>query len=280
MTSPHADGTAEPPVPSSAPGRRGLAGWLAHPERTLVACDYDGTLAPIVDDPTKAVPAPGAVEALAALAPQLAAAAVITGRPALTAAELGGLERVPGLIVLGAYGAQRWVGGELLEAPEPLPGGAVEAVKQLLLSVGIPGLMVEEKGSAVAVHSRQSADPDSAIAVVVPELTAIAKTYDLTVEPGRYVVELRTAGSDKGTALRGLVADHAVETVVFVGDDLGDLAAFAAVDALRASGQCTGLTVAAESAEAAAVGEAADLVVEGPAGVVSLLTWVLASLDR
>ncbi len=274
------DGPAETPVPSSEPGRRGLAAWLARPERTLLACDYDGTLAPIVDDPTKAVPASGAIEVLAALSPHLAATAVITGRQAGTAAELGGLNRVPGVIVLGAYGAQRWVGGELVTDPGLLPEGALESVEELLQRLDIPGVALEAKGSAVAVHSRRSANPDAAIAEALPELSAIARTYGLAVEPGRFVVELRAAGSDKGTALRELVAEKGVETVVFCGDDLGDLAAFTAVAALRSSGDCLGLTVASGSVEVAEVAEAADLVVDGPAGVVSLLSWVSAEIDR
>ncbi len=66
--------------------------------------------------------------------------------------------------------------------------------------------------------------------------------------------------------------------MVFVGDDLGDLAAFAEVDALRLTGSCAGLTVASSSVEAPAVAAAADLVVDGPAGVVALLQALAARL--
>ncbi|MBO0816490.1 MAG: trehalose-phosphatase, partial [Actinobacteria bacterium] len=83
----------------------------ADPSHALVASDYDGTLAPIVDDPAKAVPAPGAVAALTRLAARVGTVAVITGRPAADAVSLGGLAEVPGLLVLGDYGAQRWQAG-------------------------------------------------------------------------------------------------------------------------------------------------------------------------
>ena len=100
------------------------------------------------------------------------------------------------------------------------------------------------------------------------------------VEPGRFVVELRRPGSDKGSALRALVAQRQARSVVFVGDDLGDLAAFAEVDALRRTGRCAGLTVASSSVEAPAVAAAADLVVDGPPGVVALPRGAWSARDQ
>src|SRR5580658_10495558 len=105
----------------TAAGRACLAAMSADPAHALVATDYDGTLAPIVEDPAAAAPAPGAVAALAMLAGRAGTVAVITGRAAMDAVSLGGLADVPGLIVLGHYGAQRWQGGVLSEPPVP-PG--------------------------------------------------------------------------------------------------------------------------------------------------------------
>ncbi len=84
------------------------------------------------------------------------------------------------------------------------------------------------------------------------------------------VLELRPAGADKGGALRTLVAETAPSVVVFIGDDLGDLAAFDAVDEMRADG-LPGLLVCSGSSEETALAERADLVVDGPPGVVALL---------
>src|ERR1700760_1039441 len=105
----------------TAGGRACLPAMAADPAHSLVATDYDGTLAPIVDDPAAAVPAPGAAAALARLAAVVGTVAVITGRAAADAVALGGLQDVPGLIVLGHYGAQRWQAGELSAPPAP-PG--------------------------------------------------------------------------------------------------------------------------------------------------------------
>src|SRR4029077_1807297 len=91
------------PRPSTPEGLAGLDALLADPSHALVAADFDGTLAPIVARPQDARPYPGALPALTALAGAVGTVAVITGRPAPDAVALGGLEAVPGLVVLGHY---------------------------------------------------------------------------------------------------------------------------------------------------------------------------------
>ena len=92
--------------PATAEGRLGLAALLAEPARSVVAVDFDGTLAPIVERPEDARPAAGAVEALVALAGSVGRLAVVTGRGAEDVVRLGGLDRVDGLRVLGHYGLE------------------------------------------------------------------------------------------------------------------------------------------------------------------------------
>ena len=257
----------------TAGGRACLAAMSADPAHALVAIDYDGTLAPIVDDPAAAVPAPGAVAALAMLAGRVGTVAIITGRDASDAVCLGSLADVPGLIVLGHYGAQRWQDGVLSEPPEP-PGIQVvrQALLGLLAAVGAPeGTTVEDKGTALAVHTRRTADPAAALALLRQPLGRLAEQAKLTVEPGRLVIEIRPPGMDKGTALRELAAERAARTVVFCGDDLGDLTAFAAIRRLRAEG-IPGCAVASRSTETPQVAEAADLVVDGPPGIVRFVS--------
>ena len=245
----------------------------ADPAHALIATDYDGTLAPIVDDPAKASPAPGAAAALARLAGRVGTIAVITGRAAADAVSLGGLAEVPGLIVLGHYGAQRWQAG-VLSAPAVAPG--VQTVREtlpgLLKEVAAPeGTAVEDKGTSLAVHTRRTADPAAALALLREPLKRLADSTGLTVEPGRLVLELRPPGMDKGAALRALAAERGAQAVLFSGDDLGDLTAFAAIRRLRADG-IPGCAVASESPETPQVAEAADLVVDGPPGIVQFLS--------
>ena len=264
-------GTASLPVPVTPEGRAGLAALLDDPGRALVGLDFDGTLSPIVADPAKARAHPGAVPALRQVAAVVGTLAVITGRPAASAVDLGGFEEVPGLIVLGHYGLERWADGTL-DSPPSLPG--VEAARArlpgLLAQADAPdGTRIEDKGHAVAVHTRQAADPQVALDRLRDPLAGLAAQYGLAVEPGRMVIELRPQGMDKGQALRTLVQQRKPSAVMFCGDDLGDVA-FDAVRELRREG-VPGLTVFSGSAEVTALAQPADLVVDGPDGVVALL---------
>ncbi|PDP85467.1 trehalose-phosphatase [Glycomyces fuscus] len=260
------------PQPSTDAGRTALDAFVTAPERALAAFDFDGTLAPIVADPRTSAPYPGIVDVLADLAGLVGSVAVVTGRPAETAVRLGGLDRVPGITVLGHYGAERWEDGRVVAAPAP-PG--VEVVREelpgLLEGLDAPaGTWVEDKGRSLAVHTRRTADPDGALALLAPALSELARRTELQVEPGRMVVELRPQGVDKGAALTALVAEKGPRVVLYAGDDLGDLPAFDAVVGLRSQG-VEGLNVCSSSDEVTAVAEAADLVVSGPAGLADLL---------
>ena len=262
-------------------GQAGLDALVADPARSLIGTDFDGTLAPIVADPQAARALPGAVPALRRLAGAVGTLAVITGRPAAEAVAYGGLDAVPGLIVLGHYGWQRWQDGELTGPPSP---PAVQAARQalpgLLRQAGAPdGTWVEDKGHALAVHTRRTADPDAALGLLRGPLDNLAERTGLAAEPGRMVIELRPAGVDKGSALTGLVRERGAAAVLFCGDDLGDLPAFAAVRALRADG-IPGCAVASASPESPQVAAAADLVVDGPEGIVALLAALAAELGR
>jgi trehalose 6-phosphate phosphatase len=267
------------PVPRTVEGRAGLAAIRGEPGIALIATDFDGTLSPIVARADAARAHPGAVPALRELSGLVGTLAVITGRPAGAAVELGGLGEVPGLIVLGHYGWERWQGGEL-SSPRPPPG--VEAARArlpgILTEAGAPdGVRIEDKGSALAVHTRGTADPEGALAVLREPLEGLAAATGLMCEPGRLVIELRVPGTDKGSALTSLAAERKSGAIMFAGDDLGDLAAFTAVRALRDTGH-PGLTVCSASGEVTELAAEADLVVAGPDGVVALLRALARAL--
>ncbi|WP_431043693.1 trehalose-phosphatase [Streptomyces sp. P1-3] len=284
-------GSSHPlPVPATPAGRDGLAALLARPERAVVAVDFDGTLADIVPDPEQARAHPGAVPALARLAPRLLSLAVLTGRPADVAVRYGGFAGVPGLehlVVLGHYGVERWdaVSGSVT-APAPHPGVAAARAElpELLNGVGAghgtsaEAAHIEDKGGrAVAVHTRRAADPQAAFEALREPLHRLAERHGLIVEPGRMVLELRPPGTDKGAALSDYVRRSGAEAVLYAGDDLGDLAAFAAVEKFRAEG-LPGVLVCSGSSEVTALADRADLVVDGPAGVVGLVTSLADAL--
>ncbi|MFG2513147.1 trehalose-phosphatase [Streptomyces sp. NPDC048584] len=267
--------TDSTPVPATRAGRDGLDALLSRPDKALIGLDFDGTLAPIVADPERARAHPDAVPALAALAPKVASVAVVTGRPADVAVRHGGFAGVPGLehlVVLGHYGAERWDAvTDTVTAPAPHPGVAAVRAELLDRAGAWRGTWVEEKGGrAVAVHTRRATDPQAAFDALRPPLTELAARHGLIVEPGRMVLELRPPGMDKGVALLDHARSIGAGSVLYAGDDLGDLPAYGAVERLRASG-VPGLLVCSGSDEVTELRERSDLVVDGPAGVVGLL---------
>ncbi|WP_405727953.1 trehalose-phosphatase [Streptomyces sp. NBC_01537] len=265
------------PTPATTEGKEAMAALLANPERSVIALDFDGTLAPIVPDPDSARAHPAAVPALARLAPHIRAVAVVTGRPASVAVRYGGFAGVPGLerlTVLGHYGAERWdaVSGTV-QAPAPHPGvGSVRAeLPGFLDRMGAwRGTWIEDKGRAIAVHTRRTEDPQAAFEALRGPISELAARHGLIVEPGRLVLELRAPGMDKGVALNDYLREVQAGPVLYAGDDLGDLAAFGAVEKRRADG-LPGLLVCSGNEEVAELAARADLVVDGPAGVVRLL---------
>jgi trehalose 6-phosphate phosphatase len=258
--------------PRSEAGRAGLADLLARPDRALVAFDYDGTLADIVDNPMDARPADGMVDRLGELSARVRLVAVVTGRPAQQAVDLGGLGSAPGLerlVVLGHYGVERWdAASSTLHTADPPEGlqHVRDKLPDLLASLELQAADVEDKGLSVAVHVRRLSDPTAAFAAMEAPLRELARAEGLVAEPGRFVVELRPSGMDKGQGLRTLAEEVGAQTVVFAGDDLGDLPAFDEVERMRSQGR-SGLLVCSGSAEVTALAEKADLVVDGPGGV-------------
>lgn len=263
-------------LPRTPPG---LAGWRAlldDPGSAAVAIDFDGTLAPIVDDPAAARALPAVARTLARLSGAVRTVVIVTGRPASTAAEYAGLRpdpRLDRLVILGQYGRERWDGATGKVHGAPAPEGLETARVQLpdvLRTADAADAFVEDKGSAMAVHVRRMPEPAAAMQRLRDPLAALAERCGLRLEPGRLVLELRPPGIDKGTALRGLIEEVGARTVVYAGDDLGDLAAYDAVDELRGEG-LAGLLVCAGSDEVTVLAERADLVLDGPHGLVEWL---------
>lgn len=251
------------------PELRRLSGLL---DRALVALDFDGVLSPIVPDPASAVALPGTAEVLTAVAARVARIAVVTGRPAADAVRLGSLADVPGLVVLGHYGLQRWSDGTL-STPDSDDGVELARRRVTELAAARPGVTVEDKHHSVALHTRSAPDPAAALTELRPHADAVAAEAGLQVTPGRFVLELRPVGVDKGVAIRSLVAETGAVAVLYAGDDLGDLPAVAAVRELSSSGAIeAGLVVCSDAEEASAdLRAAADVVVPGPPGVQELL---------
>ncbi|GIJ52166.1 trehalose-phosphatase [Virgisporangium aliadipatigenens] len=214
-----------PPPDALDPSLRAALAKVARVPWLLIACDYDGTLAPIVEDPTKAAPLPEAVAAIRALAalPQTAVA-VISGR---ALRDLAALSRLPSEVYLvGSHGSEFDVGFvDALPADRlRLRAELYDVLQEIVRDQ--PGIKLEVKPASVAVHTRNAAR-DVAERVVEAVRSGPASWADIQVTHGKEVVELSVITTHKGTALDTLRTQLSASAVVFTGDDVTDENAFA-----------------------------------------------------
>jgi trehalose 6-phosphate phosphatase len=235
-----------------------LAAFERAEGRAGVLLDFDGTLSPIVARPELAKMRDAARRSLTRLVGRYPLVAVISGR---TDGELASLVDVPGVRLVGMYG---------MGDPSELPAGMAEAVAEAAATIA--GARVEFKGSSIAVHVRGAADPDTAEGALREPLDEIGRTHGFQVIAGKRVLELVREGRPmKEGAVERLVVDERLSAALFAGDDLADLRAFAALDRLSERGVLT-VKIAVRGPETPrSLTDAADVVVDGPAGLVILL---------
>ncbi|MGI9602145.1 MAG: trehalose-phosphatase [Acidimicrobiales bacterium] len=197
---------------------------LARTPVLLVACDYDGTLAPIVDNPDEAFPHRESIAALRALAafPDTHVA-VVSGR---SLRDLAALSRLPAEIhLVGSHGSEFDAG--FLKELDPTQLELRQVITQELetIAAGAPGCHVEKKPASVALHYRL-ADPAVADSVIEAILSGPGSRAGVQVKNGKKVVELAVIETNKGVALETLRRQVGAEAVLFVGDDVTDEDAF------------------------------------------------------
>jgi trehalose 6-phosphate phosphatase len=237
------------------------------PAEAALFVDFDGTLAPIVDDPAAARPLQGATEVLAALARRYGLVAVVSGRP--VAYLLEALDHPPGVAMAGLYGMEAAAAGG---AVETRPDAAawrpvVDEVTRLAQGEVPAGAEVEPKGLTVTLHWRRNPAAEEWARSFCERATA---RTGLVVQPGRMALELRPpVADDKGTVVRAMGRGHAA--VACFGDDLGDLPAFGALEELARTGVAVARVAVVDAESPPEVALAADLVVEGPEGALDLL---------
>ena len=209
-----------------------MAALAAQPAAGALVLDFDGVLAPIVEDPETSAMPERAAASLAQLAASLGTVAVISGRPA---SFLARRVRVPGIRLLGSYGMEQVKdgNGQLSPAAAEWLAAVASAREQLAGLVGTtPGVRIEPKPASVAVHWRQAPDRDAAAAEVSKATARVAAATGLRLEPGKLVSELRPPiDVDKGSAVAALIREVRPAVTVYAGDDLGDLPALRVVHA-------------------------------------------------
>lgn len=252
---------------------------LARSGSLLVATDFDGTLAPVVRNPSRARPLPIAAQALAALALRTPVA-VISGRDL---ANLFVQCPLPGVLLLGSYGLEPWQ--EAGSLPRPLPPSNPSPRLQRLASElkvslrGLDGVEVETKTLGVAVHYRNAPDRHTIGLELRRILSLVSHREELELLRGRRVLELRDRhAGDKGTALVQLLDRISPRGCVYAGDDLGDIPAMVQLHR-RAGDLELALAIGVLSQETPdQVREEADVCLEGPDEWAKLLATVLEEL--
>lgn len=239
-----------------------LAPFRDDPRTSAFLLDVDGTLAPIAAHPDRAAVPPATLAILARLVARCALVGLVSGR---AAADVARLVPVAGVRIAGNHGLEfldedgdAWAPGVAAHL------GDVAAVADALDPiVGAVGGWVERKGATLTAHYREATDPDAARAALERDGVPLCTAAGLAWRWGRMSLEARApVDADKGTAIRELLRRHPAARSLFIGDDRTDLDGFRAVD----------LRVAVYSPEAPAeLIAAADVVVEGTAGVADLL---------
>jgi trehalose 6-phosphate phosphatase len=252
----------------------------ADPARTAILTDVDGTLAPIVERPEQAAVPARAKKLLAALSARFGLLGCISGRRALEARELVGVESAA---YAGNHGFELLLPGESSPRLDPAVSGRERESTEFVAgldrdSLAALGLRQEDKGPIQALHWRGAADERAAEARA-HEIAAAAGRAGLEPRWGRKVLELRpVGGGGKDAAVGALLAGLDLDLAIYAGDDRTDLDACRRLRELREEGRlrrawCVGVLSPEAPPELA---EDAEVIVDGPDGWLDLLEELAA----
>ena len=251
------------------------------PQRSAVLCDVDGVLAPIVERAEQAAVPQEVSRLLGQMARRYRCVACVSGRSATEARRLVG---VGGIAYAGSHGAELLEPGSSVTRMMPAFEEWTDRVHAFvddrdLRSLRSRRVRVEDKGAIMAFHWRGAPDEEAALAHV-EDIAAEAEKAGLATHWGRKVLEVRPpVPVDKGIPVRELVRSSGVTRAIYGGDDVTDLDAFAALDALVEAGDLEmAIRVGVRSDDGPkAIVERADITVDGPQGFASLLTVLAES---
>lgn len=242
--------------------------------RVGVFSDFDGTLTPLFDDPWDTVLSASVRETLGELSRKVELVAVVSGRDVRYLRETIGLKSVT---YVGNHGLEEWkAGGEKPEYRAQVPVGLLEEVENGVGSIGVSGLLVENKGLRVAVHFRNAPDPTAARCAVLQMLEPLADGRGLGIKEGKMVWEIGPRVEvNKGTAVCRLAREHELTGAIVLGDDVTDCDAFDALHGLVRERGVKGAAVAVVDEETPdAVLRKADYCLSGSGEAEEFLRWM------
>ena len=245
-----------------------LAPLRRNPARSAILTDVDGTIAPIVTDPAEARVPEETRRLLRTLAERYALIGCLSGRRALDARRIVGLDE---LAYSGNHGFELLLPGDTEVRPDPSLDGHESDAPRFVESLNrgdleAAGIRIEDKGAIVALHWR-GAPNETAAESVASEIASIPHR-------GRKVLEIRPdVAINKGIAVAALIPARPIDHALYGGDDRTDVDAFAALRTLEEDGELeTATCIAVASDESPPeVSAAADLTVPGPEGFVRVL---------
>jgi trehalose 6-phosphate phosphatase len=205
---------------------------LLRPERACFFLDVDGTLLEFGPTPDSVAAEPDLLRLLQEVAAACDdAVALVSGRSLAQLDSLFGPRLWP---AAGLHGAERRDARghlHLHSGSQPVPAVIRQELAQLAATH--PGLLLEEKGSAIALHYRLApAHIEAELRQRMDELVETHANGALQIQPGAYVLELKPAGVTKAHAIEQFLTEppFADRKPVFAGDDLTDLYGFEAVE--------------------------------------------------
>ncbi len=251
-----------------------LQPFIAEPQRSALLFDVDGTLAPIVSDPRVAAVPEATRQLLERLRSSYGLVACISGRQALEARRIVGLDS---LAYVGNHGLERLEPGDAEPTVDPALEEFAAAVRAFVGNaygeeLQRLGVRLEDKDAIWSFHWRGAPD-ESAAREALGGVAAEADREGLRSHWGRLVLEIRPpVPTDKGTAVARALDGRPLARALYAGDDTTDLDAFHKLRALAAERRIEALCVGVRSEEGPPeIEREADLTVDGPGGVTDLL---------
>ncbi len=248
--------------------------------RVGVFSDFDGTLTPLFDDHRNTVLSPAIRKALSELSKMVELVAVVSGRDVRYLRETIGLKSVT---YVGNHGLEEWkAGAEQPKYEAQVPVGLLEEVESGVGSIGVSGLLVENKGLRVAVHYRNAPDLAAARCAVSQMLEPLAAGRGLGIKEGKMVLEIGPRVEvNKGTAVGRLAREYELTGAIVLGDDVTDCDAFDALHGLMREGGLKGAAVAVVDEETPeALLRRADYRLSGAGEVEEFLRWMAYASPR
>ncbi|MDR3664629.1 MAG: trehalose-phosphatase [Mycobacterium sp.] len=195
---------------------------VAATPQLLVTSDFDGTLAPIVNNPADARALPAGSAALLELAElPHTSVALVSGRALQVLRELSGMP--PSVHLVGSHGAEFDTG-----FTQPVDDALLQRIIDTLSEIAsrYPGVAVEAKPASVALHVRNASAADGEAALTAARQAGVAWAAAETTA-GKAVLEFAVVTTDKGSALDTLRERDSATAAVFLGDDVTDEKVFA-----------------------------------------------------